>query len=87
MRMLLLGDWNNPKPAPHTTSRQMIAPSVGWSGSRASNNSPAAMTVSPTPPNTPCTWTRVDQQPRHGGNDDDHGWPRRAAEVRLWTSL
>ena len=25
----------------------------------------------------------LDQQPRHGGNDDDHGWPRREQKSGL----
>ena len=85
MRMLLLGDWNNPKPAPHTTSRQMIAPSVGWSGSRASNNSPAAMTVSPTPPNTPA-WTRSTSSPATGATTTITAG-HAVSRSPVWTSL
>ena len=53
IRMLLLGDWNSPNPAPQSTSRQMMSKSVGCSGRKASRNSPAAIIVSPVPPSSP----------------------------------
>ena len=65
IRMLLLGDWNSPNPAPQSTSRHAMSKGAGSSGRKASRNSPAAMAVSPVPPRNPA-WTRSTRRPAIG---------------------
>ena len=65
IRMLLLGDWKSPKPAPQSTSRHTMSPGTGCSGRNASRNSPAAMAVSPVPPSSPA-WMRSMSIPATG---------------------
>ena len=65
IRMLLLGDWKSPNPAPQSTSRQMMSKSVGCSGRNASRNSPAAIAARPVPPSMPA-WTRSTSIPAAG---------------------
>ena len=57
IRMLLLGDWKSPNPAPQSISRQTMAPCVGCGGRKASSSSPAVIIVSPMPPSSPA-WMR-----------------------------
>ncbi len=49
----LLGDWNRPKPAPHSVMRQAMSPTAGCAGSSASAASPAAKAARPRPPRRP----------------------------------
>src|SRR4029079_4846688 len=49
----LLGDWNRPKPSPHTAIRHAIAILWGDVPSRDRKNSPAAKIARPNPPSSP----------------------------------
>ena len=49
----LLGDWNSPKPTPHTASRQASAAPDGCAGSSASASRPNAISPRPMPPSSP----------------------------------
>ena len=49
----LLGDWNSPKPSPHTAIRQAMSRLSGDAPSRDSRNSPAAKIARPMPPSSP----------------------------------
>ena len=51
--ILLLGDWNNPNPAPHNTNRQTTSAADGCDDMVPSATSPAVMTASPVKPSTP----------------------------------
>ena len=49
----LLGDWNSPKPAPHSSMRQTMSASDGCAGSSASSSRPSDITPRPMPPSSP----------------------------------
>ena len=52
----LFGDWNSPKPQPHSATRQTMSLVVGCAGSIANSTKPAASTASPMPPRMPAGW-------------------------------
>ena len=61
----LLGDWNKPKPIPHSAIRQAMSSVSGELPRRDSANKPAAKITSPTPPISPAR-ARSARRPANG---------------------